>query len=77
MGSIALHTRGEKTNTSPIPFYVSYEKSKVIITRALALTQITITNAMFKTFAMGNLHQNLKVIEVCMHDILEKLMPKI
>jgi hypothetical protein len=42
--------------------------------RALALTQITITNAMLKTFAMGN--HNLKVIKVCMHEILEKLMPK-
>jgi hypothetical protein len=72
MGSIALHTRGEKTNTSPIPIYVSYGKPKGIMTRALALTQITITNVMFKTFAMGNLHHNLKVIEVCMHDILEK-----
>jgi hypothetical protein len=76
MGSIALHTRGEKTNTFPIPFYVSYGKPKGIMTRALALTHITITNAMFKTFAMGNLHHNLKVIEVCMHDILEKLMLK-
>jgi hypothetical protein len=25
---------------------------------------------------MGNLHHNLKVIKVCMHEILEKLMPK-
>ncbi len=76
MGNIALHTKGEKTNTSPIPSYVSYGKPKGVMARAFTLTQATITNAMFKTFAMGNLHHNLKVIKVCMHEILEKLMPK-
>ncbi len=46
------------------------------MTRAVALTQTTITNAMLKTFAMSNLHHSLKVIELCMHEILEKLMLK-
>ncbi len=74
VGSIALHTRSKKINTSPIPSYVSYGKPKGVMARALALTQTTITNAMLKTFAMGK--HNLKVIKVCMHEILEKLMPK-
>ncbi len=74
MGSIALHTISKMTNTCPIPSYVSYGKPKGVMTRALALTQTTITNAMLKTFAMGN--HNLKVIKVCVHEILEKLMPK-
>jgi hypothetical protein len=69
MGSIALHTRGKKTNTTPIPSYVSYGKPKGVMTRAMALTQTTITNAMLKTFAMSSLHHNLKVIELCMHEI--------
>ncbi len=74
MGSIALHTRSKKINISPIPSYVSYGKPKGVMARALALTQTTITNAILKTFAMGN--HNLRVIKVCMHEILEKLMPR-
>jgi hypothetical protein len=76
MGSIALHTRGKKTNTSPIPSYVSCGKPKGVMARVLALTQTTITNAMLKTFAMCNLHHIFKAIEVCMHGDLEKLMFK-
>jgi hypothetical protein len=62
MGSIALHTRGKKTNTTPIPSYMSYGKPKGVMARAMTRTQTIITNAMLKTFAMINLHQGYRIV---------------